>query len=137
MSTRGVGRLEESIVKDYKLSTVDLVSDPSIGNFVDGILESKDFMVDTHGTICEMNYDRLNRNLSTIPNHDKANYIGKSIKAFLEGISGKDKFKELDDLQKQVRMLMDRGDESSFKKAKAIQQQVTELMDQLYSFHSR
>lgn len=87
-STRGVGRLAEgNVVEDYQLATVDIVSDPSIGDFVEGILESKDFMIDCHGVVCEMNYDRLNRKLSTLPNHERNQYVESAIKDFLKGIT--------------------------------------------------
>ena len=89
MSTRGVGRLEESIVHEYKLSTVDVVSDPSIGDFVDGILESKNYMIDCHGGICEMGYEGLTEDLATLPNKDKADYIGEAMTKFLTIITGK------------------------------------------------
>ena len=86
-STRGVGRLEDGVVKGYKLSTVDVVSDPSIGEYVEGILESKDFMIDTHGVVTEMCYDRLTKQMNQLPNHEKAEYIGNAIKEFINNIT--------------------------------------------------
>lgn len=71
ISTRGVGKLDESgysnDVKAYRLIAFDLVTDPSTGEFVDGILESKDFMVTEHGMIVEMSYAALEKTLSTLP----------------------------------------------------------------------
>lgn len=52
-STRGVGNIIGDYVRDYKLITIDAVMDPSIGIFCDGVLESKEFMIDTHGLIVE------------------------------------------------------------------------------------
>ena len=76
-STRGVGEVNESTneVTEFHLCTIDLVSNPSIGMFCDsngnrcvnGILESKDFMVNTHGVIVEKAYDSLNKKLRTLP----------------------------------------------------------------------
>ena len=76
-STRGVGEVNESTneVTEFHLCTIDLVSNPSIGVFCDsngnrcvnGILESKDFMVSTHGRICEEAYGGLERRLKTLP----------------------------------------------------------------------
>ena len=86
-STRGVGRLEDGVVKGYKLSTVDVVSDPSIGEYVEGILESKDFMIDTHGVVTEMCYDRLTNQMKYLPRHEKAEYIGSAIKEFISNIT--------------------------------------------------
>jgi hypothetical protein len=85
-STRGVGRLEDGVVHEYKLSTVDVVSDPSIGDFVEGILESKDFMVDTHGLVTEMCYDRLTGKLDNLPNHKRSEYVSEALKDFLSKI---------------------------------------------------
>lgn len=76
-STRGVGEVNESTneVTEFHLCTIDLVSNPSIGMFCDsngnrcvnGILESKDFMINIHGRICEKAYDNLNKKLKTLP----------------------------------------------------------------------
>lgn len=89
-STRGVGRLSEgNTVEDYQLSTIDIVSDPSIGDFVDGILETKDFMITCHGVVCEMNYERLQGKLSKLPNHERNQYVESAIKDFLKGITMK------------------------------------------------
>lgn len=56
-STRGVGQVVGDYVEDFRLATIDCVMDPSTGEFCEGILESKSFMVDTHGRIveCAMN----------------------------------------------------------------------------------
>ena len=85
-STRGVGRLENGVVKGYKLSTVDVVSDPSIGEYVEGILESKDFMINTHGVVTEMCYDRLTNQLKHLPNHEKSQYVEKAVNDFIKNI---------------------------------------------------
>lgn len=62
-SSRGVGNVNEStgVVEDYQLICIDTVLNPSIGifnksnanRFVNGILESKSFIVNTHGEILE------------------------------------------------------------------------------------
>lgn len=77
-STRGVGEVNESTneVTDFHLCTIDLVSNPSIGEFCDsngnrcvnGILESKEFMINTHGIIIEKAYDKIEKKLSKMPN---------------------------------------------------------------------
>ena len=76
-STRGVGEVSESTneVTEFHLCTIDLVSNPSIGMFCDsngnrcvnGILESKDFMVNTHGRIVEKAYSKLEKNIGKLP----------------------------------------------------------------------
>lgn len=57
-STRAVGEVDDDgTVSELKLCTVDCVSEPSIGQFcesngdrfVNGILESKSFMITNHG----------------------------------------------------------------------------------------
>lgn len=54
-STRGCGEINESThyVEPYHLITCDCVLDPSCGEFCDGVLESKAFMIDVHGQIVE------------------------------------------------------------------------------------
>lgn len=54
-STRGCGEINESThyVEPYHLCTVDIVIDPSCGEFCNGVLESKGFMIDVHGQIVE------------------------------------------------------------------------------------
>ena len=89
-STRGLGRLSESnVVEDYRLVTVDIVSDPSIGQFTEGILECKNFMIDTHGLIVEMSYDQLDKSLGKLPNKDRKEYMENTIKEFLLSITQK------------------------------------------------
>ena len=101
-STRGVGQVNEDSgeVTEYKLVTCDLVSNPSIGQFCDsngnrcvnGILESKNFMIDMHGGIVEMAYANLEKSLSKMPNthitEKKHEYLGKLITDFLGQITG-------------------------------------------------
>lgn len=68
-STRGCGDINESThyVEPYHLITCDCVLDPSCGEFCDGVLESKGFMIDVHGQIveCALNDFEKKMNLST------------------------------------------------------------------------
>lgn len=67
-SSRGVGEVIDNVVHDYQLVTVDCVLQPSIGKysesnagrFVNGILESKEFVMNHHGYIVEKAYDKIN-----------------------------------------------------------------------------
>lgn len=61
VSTRGVGTLTgEKVNEDYKLITVDIVSEPSaLGAFVDGILENKDYFINESGQIVEKAIENL------------------------------------------------------------------------------
>lgn len=63
-STRGCGEIDESthFVEGYRLIVPDVVLNPSVGIYVDGILESKEYMIDIHGQIveCAMNeYEKV------------------------------------------------------------------------------
>ena len=92
MSTRGVGNITESgIVDEYKLITIDAVSNPSgPGCYVDGILEAKSFMIDNHGDIVETAYNKLETKLEKMPNSNivtiKEDYMVNIIKEFIKSI---------------------------------------------------
>lgn len=64
VSSRGVGKIEEGVVKEFKLLTYDLVDTPSDFNatmdgmvegysIVEGVLEDKEFMINEYGDIEE------------------------------------------------------------------------------------
>jgi len=90
-SSRGVGKMvdekwngkKESIVRNYRMSAIDCVVNPSIRAFVDGILESKRFMIDTHGDIVEIQYEKLENGLASIPVNGRSDYMHKLIKTFM------------------------------------------------------
>lgn len=82
-STRGVGTIEDAIVKNYRITTVDCVTNPSIGEFVEGILESKSFVVNTHGMILEANYNEIEENLKKLHRKNKAEQLKKIVSAFI------------------------------------------------------
>jgi hypothetical protein len=84
-STRGVGKVDGDVVKNYKLCTIDCVANPSIGEFVEGILESKDFIINEHGSIIEATYDEFERGLSKL-SHEKNEQMYALIKNFLKSI---------------------------------------------------
>lgn len=90
ISTRGVGNInEKKIVDDYRLITADLVNEPSgPGCFLEGILESKQFMIDSHGDIVEYAYEQIEEDLSDLPNHsdDRAAKILATMAEFLKSI---------------------------------------------------
>ena len=78
LSTRALGDVDESTgtVTDLQLCTIDTVTNPSIGEmvssngdrFVNGILESKQFICNLHGEVLEQKYANLEENLSHMPN---------------------------------------------------------------------
>ena len=79
-STRGVGEISESqrIDEKYKMITIDTVIDPSgPGCFVDGIMESKEFIINTHGEIIEAAFDKFTKGLHNIPTQSVRTDLGK------------------------------------------------------------
>ena len=96
MSTRSLGKLmpmegdsSVSRVKDMRLVAVDCVADPSFGEaFVNGILESKQYVLDSYGQYTEA-YDNLEMGLSNLPKRDVEDYIKENILSFLGAIKRK------------------------------------------------
>lgn len=90
MSTRGVGNVNsDGRVDEFKLVAVDVVFNPSgPGAFVDGILESRNFLIDEHGQIVEKAYNRLEEELKTLPvrSADKAHKILNALSNFIDEI---------------------------------------------------
>ena len=90
MSTRGVGDVSsDGQVGKYNLITVDVVSNPSAGKhgaFVNGIFESKNFMIDNYGDIVEGAFEKFENNLATLPKNtnSKNDKIVESISDFLK-----------------------------------------------------
>jgi len=78
MSTRGAGSLSENgmVDQDYILSTIDLVQDPSAlqkdgtSMWMDGILESREFMLNSHGELVEAQYNKMTQDLKVLPVKD-------------------------------------------------------------------
>lgn len=96
MSTRSLGKLmpmegesDVSRVKDMRLVAIDCVADPSFGEaFVNGILESKQYVLDNYGQYVEA-YDNLENGLSNLPKKDVEEYIKENILSFLSAIKKK------------------------------------------------
>lgn len=89
VSTRGVGSINESgiIDREYKLITVDLVSDPSgSGCFVNGIYEAKNYMINQYGDIVEVLYNKLDKGLSHLPKHNSNEQVVNLLKEFIKSI---------------------------------------------------
>ena len=76
-STRGLGNPNEGgYVDDFQLVTIDCVLDPSIGymanskeenNFVNGVLESRKYILDKFGNVVECQTERLNKRIANLP----------------------------------------------------------------------
>ena len=87
MSSRALGQLSDeggvNHVKNMKLITIDAVADPSApGAFVDGILESKNFVIQLDGRLEEV-YDKFSAALSTLPRKSVDLYLREQIILFI------------------------------------------------------
>lgn len=83
---------------ELKLMTIDTVTNPSIGifcdsngnRFVNGILESKQFVCDFH-PLCERGFDRFEKRISKMPNTSisskKAEFLGAAVHDFLKSLA--------------------------------------------------
>lgn len=101
-SSRGVGNVNEStgVVEDYQLVCIDTVLNPSIGifnksnanRFVNGILESKNFIVNTHGEILEETFSVFEKDISKMPNTNitskRVEFLGDAVMKFLNAFRG-------------------------------------------------
>ena len=90
MSSRALGEVYEeggiNHVKNMKLITVDAVADPSApGAFVNGILESKNFIIKQDGRYEEI-YDMLESKLSSLPKKDVDLYLREHIIRFINNL---------------------------------------------------
>jgi len=90
VSSRALGKLEEKgdhkDVSDFHLICVDMVHDPSFERaYVDGILESKQYVVKCNGEICEL-YDNLEKKLDTLPKKDTEQYLKENIIKFINSL---------------------------------------------------
>ncbi len=94
VSSRSLGQLVENesgenTVKDMRLIAVDCVADPSYPKaFVNGILESKQYVCNTDGTFCEL-YDNFEKNISTLPKNDVEVYLKEQVLNFLTSVKNK------------------------------------------------
>ena len=90
MSSRALGQLEDkggvNIVKNMKLITIDAVADPSApGAFVNGILESKNFVIKQDGGFEEV-YNTFESKLAKLPRKDVDAYLRENIIRFINSM---------------------------------------------------
>jgi len=91
MSTRGLGMLVSessgnSRVKDFRLVAVDCVADPSFPKaFVNGILESKQYVLSQNGSF-EERYENFENQIKTLPRNNKEEYLKNSILSFINNL---------------------------------------------------
>ena len=87
MSSRALGTLEEgnsfNTVRNMRLIAVDCVADPSCPKaFVNGILESKQYVVAEDGKYEEM-YNKFENNISSLPKKDVDKFLTEQILKFI------------------------------------------------------
>ena len=90
MSSRALGTLDDrggvNYVKNMKLITVDAVADPSApGAFVNGILESKSFIIKQDGGFEEI-YDSFEQKLANLPRKDVDTFLREQIIKFIDSL---------------------------------------------------
>jgi len=89
MSSRALGKLNEETnginrVTDMRLIAVDCVADPSCPKaFVNGILESKQFILNTKGELEEV-YDAFEKSINNLPRKDVQAYLKEQILTFFK-----------------------------------------------------
>ena len=95
VSSRALGKLTENghqnDVSDFHLICCDVVHDPSVPDaFVDGILESKEYVLKCDGTVCEFvekGYNNLKETLCTMPKHNRIEHLNNAANEFINFIS--------------------------------------------------
>jgi hypothetical protein len=89
MSSRALGKLNEETggvnrVTDMRLVAIDCVADPSCPKaFVNGILESKQFVLNTNGSLEEV-YAKFEKSLKTLPVKEMQSYLKEQILTFFK-----------------------------------------------------
>lgn len=92
VSTRSLGRLVEksdgsNVVHNMRLVAVDCVADPSYPKaFVNGILESKQYVLQSDGKLEEV-YENFESRISNLPKREMDAYLREQIITFLNKIS--------------------------------------------------
>ena len=83
-------RLNNGILESANRNLKKVLEYKKQTKYVNGILESKDFMIDMHGEIVESAYGKLGKKLSKMPNTNisskKAEYVGKALNDFCNSL---------------------------------------------------
>jgi len=93
MSSRALGQLipesgQEGVsrVQDFKLVAVDCVADPSFPKaFVNGILESKQYVVNKYGQFEEA-YDNFEKTISKMPLKNRDSFLRETMLQFIKSL---------------------------------------------------
>ncbi len=94
VSSRALGKLvpmegksDVNAVQDMKLIAVDCVADPSYPKaFVNGILESKQYVLESDGSFAEA-YNQLENSIANLPKKDVDFYLKEQVMDFIAKIS--------------------------------------------------
>lgn len=95
VSSRSLGRLVTekngiNKVADFKIIAIDVVADPSVPTaFVNGILESKQWILDDGGEFlpyCEKAYNNFEKSLDILPSKDRSLYLKEQILNFINAL---------------------------------------------------
>ena len=95
VSSRALGKLiplgeDTNRVEDMKLIAIDCVADPSYPNaFVNGILESKQYVLADDGSYLEEIYDKFEGKIATLPSKDVEAYLKEQVMDFIREIQAK------------------------------------------------
>lgn len=90
MSTRALGSLKEqtdfNLVQNMYLVAIDAVADPSYPKaFVNGILESRSFVIDQEGRFEEL-YEDFEKRIATIPRKNADAYLREQVIKFINSL---------------------------------------------------
>lgn len=90
MSSRALGELKEengvNRVTNMRLIAIDCVADPSCPKaFVNGILESKQYVLKTNGELEEL-YNSFEKSIAKFPKHDVNVFLKEQILKFIKGL---------------------------------------------------
>ena len=96
VSSRALGKLipmegkeDTNTVKDMRLIAIDCVADPSYPKaFVNGILESKQYVVGMDGSFEEM-YENFENTIANLPRKDVEEYLKEQVMDFIRQIQAK------------------------------------------------
>jgi hypothetical protein len=95
VSSRALGKLVPlgegtNRVEDMKLIAVDCVADPSYpGAFVNGILESKQYVLADDGSYLEELYDKFERKIANLPRKDVESFLKEQVMDFIRELQAK------------------------------------------------
>lgn len=91
VSSRALGKLvpqgESNLVQDFKLVAIDVVADPSVPTaFVNGILESKEWIMNESGEYSELLYSNFENKISKLPSRNRDAYLREQVVKFINGL---------------------------------------------------